>query len=98
MSLCSPNRGAAIVVAMVLAIAPVLQAMPHAPVPAAVSQTAKAPAKAQPATPVDGGWPRTYNSTQGRIVVYEPQIASWANQAQMVAFAATSYQPKAAAA
>ena len=32
------------------------------------------------------------------MVVYEPQIASWANQKHMVAFAAASYQTKGAAA
>ena len=32
------------------------------------------------------------------MIVYEPQIASWANQKQLVAFAAASYQAKGAAA
>jgi hypothetical protein len=114
MSLRSANRGAAVVVAIVVAITPVLQALPHTPAPAPAPQTAKAPqttktppptaktppAKAQPATPpvVDGGWPRNYATKQGRIVIYEPQIASWTNQSQLVAFAATSYQAQAAAA
>ena len=32
------------------------------------------------------------------MIVYEPQIASWANQKQLVAFAAASYEAKGAAA
>ena len=87
------------VVAIVLAISPMLQALPQAP---AKGQAPKpAPPKAQPAAtpPVDGGWPRAYTTaSQGRVVVYEPQIANWTNQKQMVAFAATSYQAKGAAA
>jgi hypothetical protein len=46
-------------------------------------------------TPVDGGWPRMYNlSSEGSILVYQPQIASWVKQAQLVAFSAVSYRDK----
>ena len=40
---------------------------------------AVAPKAAAPAVPVDGGWPRAYSTPSGgRIVVYQPQVASWA--------------------
>src|SRR5258708_4774274 len=42
--------------------------------------------------PVDGGWPRAYTTTSGaRLVVYEPQIASWLDQRKMAMYAAVSY-------
>jgi hypothetical protein len=66
---------------------------------------AQAPAPSKPAAaapaaaPVDGGWPRAYTSASGgRITLYQPQIASWTNQKQVVAYAAVSYRPKGAAA
>ena len=115
MSLRSANRGAAVVVAIVVAITPVLQALPHTPAPASSPQTAKAPqttktppptaktppAKAQPATPsgVDGGWPRNYiTPSQGRVAIFEPQIASWANQKELIAYSAAQYQANGSAA
>ena len=102
MSIRSTNQGAAVVVAIIMAITPVLQALPQAPPKTPAPAPAKAPpAKAQPAAaPVpDGGWPRAYATPSlGRVIVHEPQIASWANQKQLVAFAATSYEAKGAAA
>src|SRR5688572_17283615 len=100
MSLRSANRGAATVVAIILAIAPTLQALSQGTAKAGQGAP-PAPTKAQSAAaaPVDGGWPRAYEtSSQGRVIVYEPQIASWINQKQLVAYAATSYQAKGAAA
>ncbi len=111
MSLRSANRGAAIVLAIILAITPGLNALPQTTparpaVPAQAAPPAKAappqakaaaPTKAQAAAPppVDGGWPRRYaTASQATVILYEPQIASWANQKQLVAFAATSYQAK----
>lgn len=109
MSLRCANRVAVIPLAIMLAITPVLQAMPQVPAktaapppPGKAAPQAKPAAKAPAATaaaPVDGGWPRHYTTpSQGRLIVYEPQIASWANQKQLIAFAATSYQSKSAAA
>jgi hypothetical protein len=47
----------------------------------------------QQATEPDGGWPRTYAITGGGFAtLYQPQIASWENQTQMVAWSAVSYQ------
>ena len=59
--------------------------------PAAQPASSNAPAAAGPA--VDGGWPRFYGlPSGGSILVYQPQIASWDKQKQMVAFAAVSYR------
>ncbi|HEY0376841.1 MAG TPA: hypothetical protein VGC87_07780 [Pyrinomonadaceae bacterium] len=44
--------------------------------------------------PGDRGWPRDYATPSGaQIVIYQPQVASWADQKQMVAYAAASYLP-----
>src|SRR5712671_2863653 len=44
------------------------------------------------AQPADGGWPRAYNTASGgRIVLYEPQVASWPDQKHMVMYAAVAY-------
>ena len=63
------------------------------------------PATAKPATagqsaatppPVDGGWPRLYNlASGGSFLMYQPQIASWDKQKEMVAFSAISHRSKA---
>jgi len=46
----------------------------------------------------DGGWPRAYTTASGAaFTIYQPQIATWANQKHMVAYAAISYTPKGAA-
>ncbi|WP_239490974.1 hypothetical protein [Luteitalea sp. TBR-22] len=50
------------------------------------------------ATSIDGGWPRTYPlASGGSIVVYQPQIASWRDQRQMVAYSAVAYRASAQA-
>ena len=44
------------------------------------------------AQPADGGWPRAYNTASGgRIVLYEPQVASWPDQKHMVMYTAVAY-------
>ena len=69
---------------------------------AALGQSAKpapAPRGASPqtATPVDGGWPRAYEmSGGGELLVYQPQVASWAQQRHLVAFSAVSFRAPAA--
>jgi hypothetical protein len=46
---------------------------------------------------VDGGWPRGYVTPGGaRVVLYQPQVASWEGQRHMVAYAAASYLPEGA--
>jgi hypothetical protein len=110
MSLRSANRVTAIVLACILAVTPGLNALPvtvdagtapqaKAATPAKPTTAAKPTTTAKPTTatppPIDGGWPRRYSTaTQASVVLYEPQIASWANQKHLVAFAATSYQAK----
>ncbi len=48
------------------------------------------------ATPVDGGWPRMYSlPSEGSILVYQPQVASWEKQSHLVAFSAVSHRSKA---
>ena len=59
---------------------------------AATKPAAAAPATAQ-APPVDGGWPRAYQTPAGtKVVVYQPQVAEWAAQKHMVAYAAVGVE------
>ena len=61
--------------------------------PPAKPPTTKAPAAkpasaaaATPAAPTDGGWPREYSlASGGGLLLYQPQVSSWAQQRQMVA-------------
>ena len=40
----------------------------------------------------DGGWPRAYDTVSGgRIVLYEPQVASWPDQKHLVMYSAVAY-------
>ena len=53
---------------------------------------AQAPAQ-DPAAEIDGGWPRAYETaTKARLLLYQPQIASWDGQRHMVAYAAAAYE------
>ena len=53
-----------------------------------------APVRAQTPPPVDGGWPRDSTTPSGaRLIIYQPQIASWTGQSDLVAYAAVSYTP-----
>ena len=46
----------------------------------------------------DGGWPRAYETvTKARLLIYQPQIASWEGQRHMVAYAAAGYEAPGAA-
>lgn len=43
----------------------------------------------------DRGWPRGYSlPSEAQIVIYQPQIASWENQKQLLAYAAVSHVAK----
>src|SRR6185436_2460785 len=81
-------------------IAPGLNAQTTTPTPApAQTSTAKPVAAAPPATDadVDGGWPRDFTTPGGAALrVFQPQIASWDGQKQMVAYSAASYVTKGA--
>jgi hypothetical protein len=73
------------------------------PAPGAFAPSAH-PAQSQSATrvaatpapdAVDGGWPRAYTTQSGaRVILYQPQVASWPDQKHMTLFAAVSYQGK----
>jgi hypothetical protein len=55
----------------------------------------QSPGTSNPAAHVDGGWPRTYTTASGAsLIVYQPQMASWANQKHAVAYSAISYTVK----
>jgi hypothetical protein len=74
----------------------VLARTPATPAQAAKPAAAKSAAAASSAAPrpVDGGWPRAYTTNSGAaLVLYQPQVASWANQTLMTAYAAASYTP-----
>jgi len=83
----------AIATAASLACSP---AAPVASTPQQAAATAPAEAPAAEARPdVDGGWPRGYETPGGaRIVLHQPQVASWQDQRHLVAYAAVSYQAK----
>src|ERR1700704_6550350 len=63
--------------------------------PEAGGQTTPPASSSRPAgaaQPADGGWPRAYNTASGgRIVLYEPQVASWPDQKHMAMYAAVAY-------
>jgi hypothetical protein len=66
------------------------------PASALQNATGAAPSAARPrptsTSPPDGGWPRAYSSGSGaRIVLYEPQVASWLNQRHIVMYSAVQY-------
>jgi hypothetical protein len=70
----------------------------EAPIVSAAAMQAT-PAKPASATPpaVDGGWPRSYTTpSNARLIVYQPQVASWDNQKRMTLYAAVSYTAKGA--
>ena len=80
------------------AAAPAAKPSPaKSPAPPAAAAAPKAPAAAPTPAPIDGGWPRAYvTPSGGRVVVYQPQVASWADQKRMVAYAAVSWAAKGA--
>src|SRR5688500_5967254 len=67
--------------------------------PSAATPSSAKPSSAQPTAPalVDGVWPRSYvTATGARLAVFQPQVASWNNQAKMTLYSAVSYTAKAA--
>ena len=78
---------------------PAPKAGPPAPkaTPAPPPQAAPAPKAAAAPPPVDGGWPRAYATPSGgHVIVYQPQVATWAEQKRIVAYAAVSFEAKGA--
>jgi hypothetical protein len=105
MTVRSKNRFTSLVVALCFAVSPLLQtanlAAQAKPATTQAAPAAKPAAATTAATtaPADQGWPRLYTTpSKGHVMLYEPQISSWANQKQMVAYAAASYQPAGASA
>jgi hypothetical protein len=116
MTVRSANPVVSVVIALLLVVAPILEALPlgaaqakpaATPPPPQTKTAPPATKAAPPATKVAGapvavtaanagdpdlGWPRSYQTaSRAVVVVYEPQIASWANQKRMVAYSAASY-------
>jgi uncharacterized membrane protein YgcG len=61
------------------------------------SQGARTAARTRPQSVQtgDGGWPRGYSlPSEAQIVIFQPQVASWAEQKHLVAMAAVSYVAK----
>ena len=75
--------------------APSQQTPPKPATPAGATAQPAAASAATASTPVDGGWPRTYDlPSGGNILMYQPQVATWDKQAHIVAFSAVSYRTK----
>jgi hypothetical protein len=86
----------AVITALCLAQSPVVPLVAGQS-PPSTGATAAAAAKTAAQAPVDGGWPRAYATpSSGRVLVYQPQIASWSDQRRMVAYAAVAYEAKGA--
>ncbi len=61
------------------------------PLVAAQAPAASGAAATDPAAP-DGGWPRAYTTPSGAaLVIYQPQVASWADQKHATLYAAVAY-------
>src|SRR5262245_5632837 len=93
------NRAVAVATTLSFVLSPAgpllaASAPPQASPAAAPAKAAPTP-KASPAAtpqPVDGGWPRAYSTPSGgKIVVYQPQVASWTDQKRLVAYSAVAY-------
>jgi hypothetical protein len=68
---------------------------PAKPGTSATPAAASASSAAAPAT-VDGNWPRFANlPSGGSILMYQPQVASWDKQKELVAYSAVSYRSQA---
>jgi hypothetical protein len=64
--------------------------------PLSISAQQTGHSRAQASTvAADRGWPRGYSlPNEAQLVLYQPQVASWENQKQLVAFTAVSYVAK----
>jgi hypothetical protein len=81
-------------VTLVIALGLVAWSLPRPLDAQAPVKPAAAKAASTAVTPVDGGWPRVSTTSSGaRLVIYQPQIASWVDQKDMVIYAAVSYTP-----
>jgi hypothetical protein len=69
--------------------------------PGSISQATAAPqptasvGRASAAPSTDGGWPKAYETPTGaRLIVYQPQVASWEEEKRIILYAAVSYTPR----
>jgi hypothetical protein len=96
----------AVATALSLVLSPLAPCWAQTASPPAKPAGSSPPKKAGATTPAqtagtqgapDGGWPRGYETPSGgKIVVYQPQVASWDDQKHMAAYAAVSYEAKGA--
>ena len=86
----SPSIAALLAVSLVIPPGSLARAQSKPAVPPAVAATQPTP---PPGTNADTGWPRTVALAHGNVVWYQPQIESWANQKQLVAWSAVAYTP-----
>jgi hypothetical protein len=85
------------IAAVAAALAVLLEPPAHLLAAAGQAQPAATSAPAADAATVDGGWPRSYSlASGGSMLVYQPQVASWPQQAHLVAYSAVSFSEKAA--
>ncbi|HET9215561.1 MAG TPA: hypothetical protein VFR18_01200, partial [Terriglobia bacterium] len=82
------GKTVAIVTAWTMVVPPLAPALLGSP----FAQTTPAQTAAQPAptdAEVDGGWPRDYvTPSEASVVLYQPQVASWDKQTELVLYAA----------
>jgi hypothetical protein len=65
---------------------------------AATLVIAAPPVASKPVPPVDGGWPKSFVTPTGaKVVLYQPQVASWTDQKMLSVYSAVSYTPAGAA-
>ena len=73
------------------AVTPPVQTKPAAVTSPAQTKTA-AVTSPPPGTNADTGWPRTIALKSGTVVWYQPQVETWTDQKNIVAWSAVSYQ------
>jgi hypothetical protein len=83
----SPRVAALLALALAIPPGSLVQAQSKAPVTAAPSP------EPPPGTSADPGWPRPVTLPHGNVLWYQPQIESWPNQKNIVAWSAVAYTP-----
>jgi hypothetical protein len=86
------------ILAVAIALPPAMTV--HAQAQPAAAPQGKPPIASPPAEPAppigtnaDTGWPRPVALKSGNVIWYQPQVESWADQKQILAWSAVSYQP-----
>jgi hypothetical protein len=86
----SPRIAALLAVTLAIPPGSLVGAQGKPAVPPAVAATQPA---LPPGTNADTGWPRTVTLPHGTALWYQPQIESWTNQKELVAWSAVAYTP-----